>query len=324
MSVIKSVKKWVNMESKRSGKNKALVLLNVVGDYLRYGVNPKEYYWFHFDGKTDAQKKTFFNKKMFNRLIKRNNDPAFVQILNDKYIFSKTYAEFTCRKCIRTGRNMDLGALKDFLQDTERFVYKPVDGSGGSGIQAMTKHDYPSVDALAERLQAMPDGVLEQWIRQHPEMTKPYPHAVNCIRIASLMRDGRCNILGATLTFGRDGIQVSNAFLGSVFALVDVKTGRVISDFCTYHDEKLAAHPDTGVVARGFQIPYWPELLEMISRAAAIVPQVGYVGWDVAIGEDGPVLIEGNSISAGYTGYQHYLARSDGRGSRAIWEPFIH
>jgi hypothetical protein len=43
-----------------------------------------------------------------------------------------------------------------------------------------------------------------------------------------------------------------------------------------------------------FQLPMVPELYEFIDRVARVVPQVQYVGWDVVIGEDGPVLVEGN------------------------------
>ena len=32
----------------------------------------------------------------------------------------------------------------------------------------------------------------------------------------------------------------------------------------------------------------------MCLDAAHVIPQVGYVGWDVAVGENGPQLIEGN------------------------------
>ena len=64
-------------------------------------------------------------------------------------------------------------------------------------------------------------------------------------------------------------------------------------------------------------------MLDLTARAAAVVPEVGYVGWDVAIAENGPVLIEGNSLSAGYFAYEHYMLREDGMGSRAVWEPFV-
>ena len=38
------------------------------------------------------------------------------------------------------------------------------------------------------------------------------------------------------------------------------------------------------------------EAVELVERAATVVPQVGYVGWDVAISDNGPVIIEGNSF----------------------------
>jgi hypothetical protein len=36
--------------------------------------------------------------------------------------------------------------------------------------------------------------------------------------------------------------------------------------------------------------------MDMVKAAAVRVPQVGYVGWDVAFGVDGPMLVEGNNF----------------------------
>ena len=322
MGKLSLIKKWVNTESKRSGKGKASIISNYVHDYCVYGINPKEYYWFHFDGKSPELKKTFFTKKMFQKLLKRNNDPAFVQILNDKCIFAQTFAEFTGRKVIRSGKIMKTEDLEKILKDTERVIYKPKDGSGGSNVQVFEKKDYPDAYILAEKLRSMPEGVVEQWIRQNDEMTRAYPDAVNCIRVATLYRDGKCHWLGAVFTLGRDHNKITNSFQGAIFGLVDVETGVVTTDLCSYSDELFEKHPDTGFVAKGFKVPYWKEVLELTEKAAAVVPQVGYIGWDVAIAENGPVLIEGNSVSAGYYAYQHYLLREDGQGSRAVWEPY--
>lgn len=322
MSKLSLVKKWVSTESKRSGKGKASILLSYVHDYYVYGVNPKEYYWFHFDGKSPEHKQTFFTKKMFQKLLKRNNDPAFVQILNDKYIFAQTFSEFTGRKVIRSGRSMKTEELEELFKETDRIIYKPKDGSGGTNVQVFEKKEYPDVNVLAEKLRSMPDGVLEQWIKQNEEMTKAYPDAVNCIRVATLYRDGKCHWLGAVFTLGRDHNKITNSFQGAIFGLIDVETGVVTTDLCSYSDELFEKHPDTGFVAKGFKVPYWKEVLNLTERAASVVPQVGYIGWDVAIAENGPVLIEGNSVSAGYYAYQHYLLREDGQGSRAVWEPY--
>lgn len=323
MSIIKSVTRWVDKESSRSGKSKGKVFSNFVRDYLKFGVNPKEYYWFHFDGKTDNQKKTFFTRQMFRKLLKRNNDPAFVQILNDKYIFSQTFSNFTCRKCIRTGKYMSTAELEDILKDTDRVIYKSKDGSGGVGMKVIDKADYSNIEDLANELRALPDGVVEQWIKQHTTMSVAYPNAVNCIRVATLFRDGKCHYLGAVFTLGYNHEKIANALQGALFGLIDIETGVVISDLCNYSDQLFKEHPDTGFVAKGFEVPFWKEVLELTARAAAVVPEVGYVGWDVAIAENGPVLIEGNSLSAGYFAYEHYMLREDGMGSRAVWEPFV-
>ena len=322
MSVISRFNKWVSIESKRSGKSKYFVFFSFVHDYMVYGVNPKEYFWFHFDGKTPEQKKTFFTKKMFRKLLKKNNNPEFVQILNDKYIFSRTFSELIGRKVIRSGKNMEKSDLEDVFIDNDRVIYKPKDGSGGSNVLVFDKKDYPNLDILADKLRSLPDGVVEQWIKQNEEMTAAYPDAVNCIRVATVYRNGKCHWLGAVLTLGRNYSKITNSFQGAIFGLIDIETGTVVTDLCSYSDEIFKEHPDTGFVAQGFKVPYWEEILELTAQAAAVVPQVGYVGWDVAIAENGPVLIEGNSVSAGYYAYQHYLLRKDGKGSRAIWEPY--
>ena len=36
------------------------------------------------------------------------------------------------------------------------------------------------------------------------------------------------------------------------------------------------------------------EAIELVEKAAEVIPEVAYVGWDVAIGRNGPELIEGN------------------------------
>ena len=65
----------------------------------------------------------------------------------------------------------------------------------------------------------------------------------------------------------------------------------------------------------------WEEVLTMLEKAAARVPQIGYVGWDVAITEYEPVIIEGNN-DGGYVGYQ--LAElSNGCGLKEVYQKFL-
>ena len=53
-------------------------------------------------------------------------------------------------------------------------------------------------------------------------------------------------------------------------------------------------HPGTDIFMLGQLIPYWEEVKNLCCKAANKINQVRYIGWDVAIKEDGPILIEGN------------------------------
>ena len=46
----------------------------------------------------------------------------------------------------------------------------------------------------------------------------------------------------------------------------------------------------------GYQLPMVPEAIAMAKEAAQVFPQVGHVGWDMAVTPDGPAIIEGNNF----------------------------
>ena len=83
---------------------------------------------------------------------------------------------------------------------------------------------------------------------------------------------------------------------GNIAAPINLETGQVngpgVYSDITKDDE--FKHPVTGVELVGFQIPYWSESLQMVIDAALLHPQNRSIGWDVAITDKGPELIEGN------------------------------
>jgi hypothetical protein len=66
----------------------------------------------------------------------------------------------------------------------------------------------------------------------------------------------------------------------------------------------------------GFEIPCWNEILETTLKATRAFHELGTIGWDVALTEDGPCLIEGNS---------HYGCEqvAVGRGQKAEFEELL-
>ena len=57
-------------------------------------------------------------------------------------------------------------------------------------------------------------------------------------------------------------------------------------------------HPYSKVPLIGYKIPYVKEAVEMAKKAALVVPQTRYVGWDIAFTAKGPVIVEGNNYNA--------------------------
>jgi hypothetical protein len=98
-------------------------------------------------------------------------------------------------------------------------------------------------------------------------------------------------------------MDIANASASGIVSPVSFETGILEKPAADFYGNVYEQHPITGINLIGLQIPYWNEVLTMLEGAAAEIPQVGYVGWDVAITPDGPIIIEGNT-TPGYRYYQ--------------------
>ena len=85
-----------------------------------------------------------------------------------------------------------------------------------------------------------------------------------------------------------------------LFARVDPETGKIAYPAHSGDTTKgiiYYEHPETHVPLVGYEIPYVKEAVKMCLKASLVVPQVRYIGWDVAVTEKGPVIIEGNTFT---------------------------
>ena len=77
---------------------------------------------------------------------------------------------------------------------------------------------------------------------------------------------------------------------------IDRETGRFNTDGFDEFDHRYEAHPDSGVVFKGYQLPQWEQMKEICREMSAKMTQVGFIGWDMAHTDEGWVLIEGNGM----------------------------
>lgn len=57
---------------------------------------------------------------------------------------------------------------------------------------------------------------------------------------------------------------------------------------------EVTEHPDSHIPFAGYTIPYYEQAVDMVIRAHHLHKGLNGVGWDVAITENGPLMIEAN------------------------------
>ena len=106
--------------------------------------------------------------------------------------------------------------------------------------------------------------------------------------------DGKPELFYAAARIGNGKAVVDNFHQGGVGVRIDTEKGKLLGNALSKDLEEVEAHPATGVKFDGFDIPYWDEIKKMVCDAAMVNPEVKVVGWDVAISNKGPLLIEAN------------------------------
>jgi hypothetical protein len=149
-----------------------------------------------------------------------------------------------------------------------------------------------------EIIEDYPEGfILQDAIEQHSYMASMTGQAVGTLRMVTI-RDGQGIRPLYTVWKVPSPRAMSDNFWqsGSMVALVDDKTGKVKR--CKFGTglsaEWVKTHPVSGLAFEGFEFPHWDAVKEVACEGHALFPEFGIVGWDIAIGTEGPILIECN------------------------------
>lgn len=281
-----------------------------------YGASPNNYEAFDFQNLTPAQRATYVTNRVSKQMIKAFNDPQYIELFEDKVRFAKRFSKYFGRTWIST-EGLKKDDFTEFLKNKKRFIYKPIGNAQGNGIVVYDSTENPD-DLFESIAKSNQIAICEEWIVQHPKLNKVYADAINCLRIITAHCAGETFFLAGGITWG-NGKSIANASASGIVSPVNFSTGILEKPAADFYGHVYDIHPITGVKMTGFQIPFWEETLQMLMNVAAEVPEVGYVGWDVAITPTGPIIIEGNT-TPGYRYYQIPVHMENKAGNREIYE----
>jgi len=195
-------------------------------------------------------------------------------------------------------------------------VAKPARGSGGVGIRVLTRAPDGFQDDVSGELftpgqlcdvlrspRRHPRVVLQERLHSHPELARlSGTTAVQAIRFNTLItHDGTCRFAPARLKVIAGDQLIDNLGSGRAGNLVAfVGSGGLLAGAVAFAEDGVGLrwverHPRTGERFEGFRIPFFEEALTLLGRVAPLFLPLRTIGWDVAITERGPCLVEGNS-----------------------------
>lgn len=301
---LKRMFRLVRVISRESRRPCLFITIDMLWCAARYGVGYLDYRVFGFAFIHGEARSTFMTMDDNLSLVRAVNDKAYTYLFDQKCVFNERFHRFIGREWLDL-RKTNMEAFEAFLQGRETFFAKEDESFGGKGVCRVRLAECQDHKALYQRLLASGQYLAEETIRQHPEMERLHPGSINTLRIVTLLAHGEPYVMYALLRVGGKGQCVDNICSGGMYAPVD-ESGVVFHDaFCELEERFYACHMESGVKFVGLHVPHFREAAELVKQAARVVPQVGYVGWDVAIGENGPLLIEGNVIP-GYDMCQNY------------------
>ena len=259
-----------------------------------YCIRAREYYLYDFEKNYDYRD-TFMTRAFTKRYYNMINKSSFRKIFDKKNLSYKVFKKYYQRDLICVSSEEEINIFYKFIKDKDRFILKPFAGHSGNGIEIINVSDFKTKKELFDYTLEKAPYVAEELIKQNSDLGCFHEKSVNTVRVVTFYYNEDVSILWTFLRAGANDSEVDNMGASGLGALIDQKTGVIISDGMDWNGHKVHQHPDSKITFKGFQIPKWNELLDMVKDLASEISEMHIVGWDLALTDKGWVLVEGNA-----------------------------
>jgi hypothetical protein len=243
------------------------------------------------------EKKRFFTNKRGVWLQNKVNHPDYIHLLENKAEALTLLKDLVSRAWLYAPIS-SFEEFKEFCKKTPVFIAKPVDGMCGRGIEKYSTSELLESDLLSLYDHLVKDSMLlEECISAHDDINLGTT-ALSTFRIFTMI-DGKGEVhvlkakyragIGDAITDATDGLCIHYP--------ISIKYGIIEGPGISINElngDHYFCHPGCDKLVVGMRIPMWNHVLDVIIKAAKRIPQVRYVGWDIAITNNSVEIIEGN------------------------------
>lgn len=176
----------------------------------------------------------------------------------------------------------------------DKVVLKPVKGSRGKGIKIVSSAGFEEVLKKYRK-----SYIVEDFIEQHHFLNDIFSESVNTTRVLTLKNKEKIEVISMILKVGRSSSNhVDNIISGGIPIFINLESGMLSkAHFYKDHDHiEYKSHPETKFEFYKKMLPFFKEIKEIAINAHQLFPSCAIIGWDIAITENGPVIVEGNGL----------------------------
>lgn len=280
--------------SKKNGKPAWFMFLDTALSTLIFGSGLQDYLNFEFHKKSYKERSTYVSVGYLDKVTATLANIKWSPYMSNKMNFQKNYGKYTKRDFYDFDDGYE--GFEAFLDRHEEFIMKPQIGQCGEGVTRVVTAEIQDRKAFYEKVLAT-KACIEERVKQHDAWEALCPGCLNTMRIITGAVDGRSWLIFAGTRVGSGKGVADNFHMGGSAVLIDMEKGILVGNS---YDKDLneSECSATGIRYDGYPVPYWEEIKQMVLEAALVNDEIHLVGWDVAVGKDGPLIIEGNRGSA--------------------------
>lgn len=207
------------------------------------------------------------------------------------------------------GEPVSLAGLHQLARAHRALFVKPRHGLQGLGAfrldvgaECFTRRgarvDETSLSGLLAGAEGFEEFLVQPYFVQHDELNRVNPLSVNTLRAITMLTAGKVDFICSILRIGGAGSETDNGSHGGYYMNADLETGAVgpvAKVQLTFAKQRVfERHATTHVAFTSIKLPHVAQVRALVERAALAFAPVRVVGWDVALGPEGPCFIEGN------------------------------
>lgn len=312
--------RWINENKRKSGKSIFWLLIDYYHLRRKYGVNKLEYSNYKLHTASKEFRDTFLPYAKAEEYWEILNPRKYAVLARDKFIGHMLLSKIgvsTAKLYFAYDKETAGANDKQILHDVDQlvenikklkidaFVAKPAaDSAHGKGVGVYKVADIVEFGGskikMEDILSCGKMVLFESLIKQTEQLSRINASSVNTVRMmTALYPNQEVKMIAAFIKIGRAGSCVDNAGSGgNVDCAVNLETGELYNaqQFNSWEDVfPIEKHPDSGNQLNGIVIENWDEIKKTVMAWQAQIPYLKTIGWDVALTDNGPVIVEINN-----------------------------